>query len=245
MVCILIFFPPPPPFIIFPPLHRLLYHHLHRTPPPSLPRIRKPSGSHLCPALGPRPFKSYTQLILLWTRQWCPVALVSKWQESTLFRSTLPPQWSWCPFCLLKLDIRHFDCKELVSHCTDNCCSWVVSGEEMQPVGPPLNQFSTSVATSVTVVNETHWLQSITHFALIFPPSCCKSFLSSSKPPEQSDSPPESSWFEPYPSVLPVVPPLGNLFYILNHLYLTSLSILIHHHHDLRLFTFLSTFIFL
>lgn len=109
-------------------------------------------------------------------------------------------------------------------------------------MGPPLNQFSTSVATSVTVVNETQWLQSITHFALIFPPSCFKSFLSSSKPPEHSGSPPESSEFEPYPSVfLPVVPPLGNIFYVLTHLLLTSLSTLLHHHHDLRLFTFLST----
>ena len=201
-------------FIVFPPLHRLLYHHLHATAKPS--SHSKAFKFTSLPCLRSPPFKPYTQPFLPRTGQWCQVAHVSKWQESTLFRGTLAPQWSGCPFPLLKLDISHFDCTELVSHRTDNCRSWVASDVEMQPVGPPLNQFSTFVATSVTVVNERHWVQSITHFALIFPPSCFKSFLSSSKPPEQSDSSPESSWFEPYPSVLPVVPPPGNFFYVLN-----------------------------
>lgn len=101
-----------------------------------------------------------------------------------LFRSKLLPPSSGCPACLLKVDFSHFDCKGRRSYCAESCCSWVVPGEGDAASGSAVKSILHPVTTSMAVANETQWFQSITHFALIFPPSCFKSLLSSSRPPK-------------------------------------------------------------
>jgi hypothetical protein len=78
-----------------------------------------------------------------------------------------------------------------------SCCSWGAFSEEIQPVGLLLNQFSTASQEPWQCLNETtYWLQSITHFTIIFPPPCLECFLRRSRTRVQLWSAAARPWFE-------------------------------------------------